>query len=483
MQDSAVLLWFRQDLRLADNPAIQAALKLKQPVIPLYIDSSDSSSPYGRLGAASRWWLHHSLEKLDDELQKRGSRLVIRQGDPRQILPELIAENKVDHVCWNRCYEPQAVARDTALKKHLTDLNVLVSSHNGSLLAEPWEIQTKTGSPYQVFTPFSRAVKAHPIPAPGSTPRAIPASPEFPSSLSLEELRFLPRIPWDKEFYDSWQPGEAGARQELKRFLKQSVRDYKTKRDLPALPGTSRLSPHLHFGEISPRQIWHEVCSSVAEDPAQPEFGEPYLRQLIWRDFAHHLLYHFPQTVTKPLRADFEHFPWHEDSQALHAWQRGRTGFPIVDAGMRELWRTGWMHNRVRMIVASFLVKDLLIPWQAGADWFWDTLVDADLANNTLGWQWVAGCGADAAPYFRIFNPITQGKKFDPEGAYIRRWVPELASLPDQFIHAPWEAPKEVLAPAGIQLGSTYPRPLVDHAAARAAALEALKTMNRSTRE
>jgi deoxyribodipyrimidine photo-lyase len=314
---------------------------------------------------------------------------------------------------------------------------------------------------------------------PQPAPTKLAASEKWPASLALGELRIEPRIPWDTGMRKSWSPGAAGAAREIERFLADGLEDYTTERDRPDHAGTSRLSPFLHFGEIGPRQVWYAVRRATRERHPRKhkEIAEPFLRQLVWREFAHHLLYHYPNTVTEPLREEFAAFPWHEDPLGLRAWQRGATGYPYIDAGMRQLWTTGWMHNRVRMAVASFLVKDLLIPWQLGAQWFWDTLVDADLANNTLGWQWTAGCGADAAPFFRIFNPVGQGERFDPEGSYVRQWVPELAKLPGEWIHKPWEAPAGVLQAAGVELGETYPRPIVDHAAARKRALEALRTI------
>jgi len=477
---ASTIVWFRQDLRLSDNPALQEGVASKLPIVPLYIDdSAEIEEAYSRPGGATKWWLHHSLMSLDTELKKQGSRLIVRRGSPEQVLTKLIDEVSAERVCWNRCYEPQSIERDKGLKQALGKRGIDVLSRNGALLVEPWEIQTRTGGPYQVFTPFWRAMKERAVAEPLAAPRKLRAPEEWPHSLSIGELKLLPRIKWDAQFYENWKPGEAEAKRELDRFLKRGIREYKEDRDRPDHLGTSRLSPHLHFGEISPRQVWHTVCAALGENPAKPNVGEPYLRQIIWREFAMHLLYHFPRTVTEPLRREYSRFPWQEDPDKLRAWQLGRTGYPIVDAGMRELWSTGWMHNRVRMIAASFLVKDLLIPWQAGAEWFWDTLVDADLANNTLGWQWVAGCGADAAPYFRIFNPVTQGMKFDPDGEYVRRWVPELKGLGGKAIHVPWEASPNELQNAGVTLGETYPERIVDHGEARNLALQALQQMKK----
>ena len=471
------LMWFRQDLRIADNPALIAAVAKRGPVIPVFIWSPEDEGDW-KPGAATKWWLNASLTSLDQQLRSIGSRLIIRRGPARLALQKLAKETGAPSVFWNRRYEPAAIASDTAIKAELKSDGLFAESHNGSLLYEPWEIQTKTGKPYQVFTPFSKACLLHAAPVPPMpAPTRLAAPAEWPNSIDVEQLKLLPKIAWDAGFYTSWKPGAPDAEACLKRFCPDGVRDYAAERNRPDHRGTSRLSPALHFGELSPGQIWQAVSSSLKEQPGVPEIGEAYLRQLLWREFAHHLLYHFPHTTTEPLRSEFSQFPWKTDATGLLAWQRGRTGFPIVDAGMRELWTTGWMHNRVRMIVASFLIKDLLVPWQEGARWFWDTLVDADLANNTLGWQWTAGCGADAAPYFRIFNPTSQGEKFDPEGAYVRRWVPELADLSTQWIHQPHNAPPLELREAKVKLGTTYPRPIVDHDFARKRALESLQTM------
>ena len=461
-----ILVWFRRDLRLADNPAVDAAVATGRPLIPLFIWAPGEEGPWAP-GAASRWWLHHALAALDAALRERGSRLVVRTGGSLDVLRAVMQETGATEVYWNRLYEPALIARDKAIKAALP-----AQSYNASLLHEPWTIATQMDKPYQVFTPFYKAClqtgePGYPTPAPAKLPR-VGSLP----SLDLQGLELLPKLGWAKSFSEHWTPGEAGAQANLAEF---EVEHYSTDRDIPDRAGTSRLSPHLHFGEISPRQIWWGIRDSKRPNP------EPYLRQLVWREFAHHLLYHFPHTPTEPLRSEFSAFPWEKNPAQLKAWQKGRTGYPIVDAGLRELWATGWMHNRVRMIVASFLVKDLLLPWQAGAAWFWDTLVDADLANNTLGWQWTAGCGADAAPYFRVFNPMLQGGKFDLEGAYVKRWVPELKELDAKWIHAPFEAPAEVLRAAGITLGRTYPTPLVDHAQARDEALSAYAQLRELT--
>jgi deoxyribodipyrimidine photo-lyase len=398
----SILLWLRRDLRLDDNPALLAAVATGRPVIPVYIWAPEEDDPPP--GAASRWWLHQSLRSMREALAARGSELILRRGPSAEALLTLARETSADTVLSNRPYD--------------------------NLLFEPGAILNTSGKPFQIFTAFWNACLRAPAPAkPQPAPDRIAAPPRWPDSLPLSDLQLEPVIDWAAGLREVWRPGEPS--------LTFNARHYDTLRDRPDLDGTSRLSPHLHFGEVSVRRLWHKYRKA-----------EPFLRQLAWREFAHHLLFHFPHTAREPLRPEFRRFPWEMDARLFRAWTRGRTGYPLVDAGMRQLWHTGWMHNRVRMVVASFLVKHLLIPWQEGAAWFWDTLVDADLANNTLGWQWAAGCGADAAPYFRIFSPTLQAAKFDPHGDYIRRWVPEFGT------------------PA-------YPRPIVDHKMARARALEA----------
>lgn len=478
------LVWFRRDLRLADNPALHAALERGGPVIPLYIWASEEEEAWAS-GAVSRWWLQQSLVALDACLRTKGSRLVIRQGKSLAVLHALIQESQAEAVVWNRCYEPAVIARDAEVKASLREQGVRADKGNAGLLFEPWTVANKAGKPFQVFTSFWKTCLARgEPPAPLPQPDHVPGPERWPAASSIDELGLEPQVEWTAAIRKAWNPGEHGAVDQLQRFLEEAVWTYAQERDRPDSLGTSRLSPHLHFGEIGPRQVWnairkHGVRRRSAEAKQQLE---AYLRQLGWREFAYHLLYHFPHITDAPLRAEFAAFPWREDANALKAWQRGHTGYPFVDAGMRELWATGWMHNRVRMVAASFLVKHLLLPWQEGAKWFWDTLVDADLANNTLGWQWVAGCGADAAPYFRIFNPVSQGEKFDPNGDYVRRWAPELGRLPVEWIHKPWDAPKTVLAEAGVKLGGNYPQPIVDHHAARIRALVALAKLKASPR-
>ncbi len=472
------LLWFRLDLRLADNPALRAALGHGGPVVPVFIWSPEEEGRW-HPGAASRWWLHQSLARLETSLRRRGARLIIRRGPAHAALRTLVDETGATAIYWNRRYEPAVVARDRDLKTALRTDGWRVESFNGSLLFEPWAVRTRQDEPYRVFSPFWKACLARPQPEPpGPAPKEITGPERWPATLRLDELGLEPSVDWAGGLRSNWRPGEAGAVDELSRFL-EVLEGYPTKRDRPDMVGTSRLSPHLHFGEVSPRQIWSAVSGTWRGHPAA---AQSFLRELGWREFAHHLLWYFPHTPEQPLRERFADFPWKPDAERLRRWRRGRTGYPIVDAGMRQLWQTGWMHNRVRMITASFLVKHLLISWREGASWFWDTLVDADLANNTLGWQWTAGCGADAAPYFRIFNPVSQGERFDPDGHYVRRWVPELGPLPRAWIHKPWEAPAHVLAAAGVVPGGNYPRPVVTHREARARALGAFELVKHQVR-
>lgn len=474
MSDAPAILWFRQDLRLADNPALGAALKRGGPLIPVFIWAPDEEAEWAP-GSASRWWLHQSLRALDADLRAAGSRLILRRGPTESTLRELLKATGAKAVFWNRRYEPAVNTRDSKLTESLRAGGIRVESFNAALLYEPWTIQNRSGKPFQVFTPFWRhcLTQADP-PEPLVAPNRIPSPTRWPKSAALEELELEPKVNWAEGMRRAWQPGAAGAQSQMKRFVSAAFANYGDARNRPDLIGTSRLSPHLHFGEISPRQIWHALRSAGGSSAWR---DSQFLAEIGWREFAHHLLHHFPHTPDKPLRPEFNRFPWRENDAWLAAWQRGRTGVPLVDAGMRELWTTGWMHNRVRMVVASFLVKNLLISWQEGARWFWDTLVDADLAQNTLGWQWTAGCGADAAPYFRIFNPVSQGEKFDPNGDYVRRWIPELAQLPAKWIHQPWTAPAAELARANIRLGQTYPEPIVSLSISREVALEAYAKM------
>ncbi len=467
MNASSVMVWFRQDLRLADNLALSAAAATGRPLVPVFILEDDQDYPWG---GASYWWLHHSLAALRDDLARLGAHLVLRRGNPRQVLPALARECGAGAVFWNQRHEPSFAAVDQEVQAALATEGTQVHEFLAGLLAHPEALATGQGKPYQVFTPYSKKfLQTQIIDPPLPAPDHLAGNEDRLSSLKLEALELLPQVAWDGGLRETWEPGESGARGQCALFGSKEMRLYQERRDLPACRGTSRLSPHLHWGEISPRQVWHQAAGVPG--------SEAFLRQLVWREFAHHLLHHFPHTSHEPLRPQFAHFPWDGDPDLLEAWQKGQTGYPLVDAGMRELWHTGWMHNRVRMVTASFLVKHLLLPWQLGAEWFWDTLVDASLANNTFGWQWTAGCGADASPYFRIFNPMTQGKKFDPRGEYIRRWVPELEQLPDKLVHEPWLGSAAVLDHLGVKLGETYPRPVVEHAWARQRALDSYHRM------
>lgn len=473
----AVILWFRSDLRLTDNRALHAAANAGKPIIPVFI-LDDSNVGRWPPGGASCWWLHHSLASLSDGIRALGGRLVLRRGDSCAELARLIEETQADELCFTRCYEPHASDLEERVNEALSS-RVAVRRFGGNLLLEPGQVTTKAGEPFRVFSPFWKACLREPDPgAPKAAPPSIDFSGHSLASDRVDDWSLLPDSPdWAGGLRDHWQPGEVGANAALRAFTEKAVGAYHERRDRPDLRGTSRLSAHLHFGEISPRQVWHAVNSELHFDSRLARGGEAWLREIGWREFSYHLLTHWPDLPEQPFRPEFSKYPWRSDQDALRRWQRGLTGYPLVDAGMRELWDTGWMHNRVRMIAASFLVKHLMIPWQDGAAWFWDTLVDADLANNSAGWQWVAGSGADAAPFFRIFNPIVQGKKFDPDGAYVRRWVPELTGIPTKYLHEPWNASRDVLADAGIAIGRDYPEPIVEHSVARERALAAFRSM------
>jgi deoxyribodipyrimidine photo-lyase len=457
------IVWLRQDLRLRDNPALAAAAS-RGSVLPVYI-LDDIAPGRWRMGAASRWWLHHSLAALAEDLGD----LVLVRGNPRTIVPALVKATHASAVYWNRSYEPFAISRDKALKVQLSADGIEVESFNASLLHEPWELATRDRAPFRVFSPFWRASSAQAVAAPVRAPSRLNIVRADFARDHLNDWELLPRNPdWASKWHNWWRPGEAGALARFDEFVAAGLADYAQRRDRPDLGASSSLSPHLHFGEISPRQIWARLS---IEQPDKRAGINKFLSELGWREFAHHLLFHFPKLPDENWRDAFDGYPWLNRKADLEAWQKGRTGYPFVDAGLRQLWQIGWMHNRVRMVAASFLVKHLRVDWRLGEAWFWDTLVDADLANNAAGWQWVAGSGADAAPYFRIFNPIIQGQKFDPEGDYVRRWCPELAQLPPEHIHAPFNAPADLLARCGIRLGTTYPYPIVGHDEARRAAL------------
>lgn len=484
---STAIVWFRRDLRLTDNAALAYALEHAARVVPVYLHEPGEEGDWTP-GAASRWWLHHSLTALTDTLAARGSRLLVRRGPILHTLRQLIHETGADLVCFNRLYEPAQLASDRSIENSLHADGVRVYAGTGHLLLEPWNIASQSGTPYRVYTPYARRLRESlTLPLPCPAPRVLPPVPAQLPSLALRELELLPTVRWDGGLAQRWQPGEAGAQRQLKRLARVVLPGYAQDRDVPAADGTTHLSPHLHFGEITPHQVWRAAqwanTGRVNNDgPAGTLRGvETLERELLWREFAHHILHHFPHTPDAPLDARYATFPWRRSKTLLDAWQRGETGIPMVDAGMRELWATGFMHNRVRMITASFLTKHLRLDWRHGARWFWDTLVDADLASNTFNWQWVAGCGADAAPWFRIFNPVLQSRKFDPQGTYLRRWLPELAALPDRYIHHPAEAPLPVLARAGIEIGKNYPQPVMDLAMGREQALAAFQGHQGST--
>ncbi len=471
--NSPVIVWFRQDLRLQDNPALIAAAQTGKPILLVYILDDENSAQW-KMGAASRWWLHHSLKSLKEDLSNN---LYVSSGDAKKILLKLVEDTGAECVYWNRCYEPWRIKRDSEIKKHLLSTGVEAKSFNGSLLFEPHTTLKADGTPYKVFTPFyKKGCLAKPLQP--SEPKPAPTDVNFYNheSIPIDQLNLLPEIKWYAGMEEEWLPGEQGAQKRLRIFLENGIGDYKEGRNFPAKENISRLSPHLHFGEISPNQVWHE--SKTCIDVENQKDIECFQSELGWREFSHNLLYHFPDIPKKNLQKKFDAFPWRNDQAALQRWQRGQTGYPIVDAGMRELWQTGYMHNRVRMIVGSFLVKNLLLHWHHGEDWFWGTLLDADLANNSASWQWIAGCGADAAPYFRIFNPVTQGQKFDKEGEYVRKYVPEIAALPDKYIHNPWQADEDALLRAGIKLGKDYPTPVVDLKSSRERALAAFKQLS-----
>ena len=467
------IVWFRQDLRIADNPALHEAAR-EGKVLPVFIqEDADRVGDTHPPGGASRWWLHRSLDALHSEL----GGLTCLRGDARVVLPALVRETGAKAVYWNRCYEPHAIERDSTIKADIKADGVDVRSFNASLLFEPWEVETRAGGPFKVYSPFWRALQEKTVPDPLGAPERLELA-SGPAGEDIADWGLLPSRPnWARGFEDVWQPGERGAMNRLESFLQEGLENYGSLRDRPDLPNVSRLSPHLHFGEISPRQIWHKTKQL---DRYSSDTGK-FLSEIAWREFAYHLLYHFPKMPSQNWKPDFDAYPWRDSPQDLEAWQRGKTGYPIVDAGMRELWHTGYMHNRVRMIAASFLVKHLRLHWHHGEAWFRDTLVDADLANNSAGWQWVAGSGADAAPYFRVFNPMSQGAKFDPDGAYVRKWCPELKRLATEHIHAPFLAPQEALDRAGVKLGQTYPHPIVDHPAARKAALEGYEQVKQAS--
>lgn len=467
---SPSLYWLRNDLRLTDNAALTAAAA-QGPVVFLYVLDDETPGDW-RLGSASRWWLHKSLEALAARVP-----LVLRRGSADTVIAQVLKESDAASVHFARDYAPWSQDLEHRVKAACETAGAACHRYGGFLLHEPEAIRNGAGEPYRVYTPFSKACFAAGEPRPL---KPIPAYEPHKGLLRSDQLAdwgLLPTRPnWATGFMPLWTPGEAGAAARLEEFIADGLAHYADDRDRPDRDVTSRLSPHLRFGEISPAQCWHAVrAAQLAAGGNLDKAAEKFLKEVLWREFSYHLLHHWPTLPEKPFRPEFAAFPWSENPEALAAWQDGRTGYPIVDAGMRELWATGIMHNRVRMITASFLIKDLLIPWTEGERWFWDTLVDADIGNNAASWQWVAGCGADAAPYFRIFNPVLQGEKFDPQGAYVRKWLPELARMPHEFVHRPWEAPRLVLQAAGVELGRDYRHPVVDHGKARDRALAAFQ--------
>ncbi len=474
---SPVILWFRKDLRLDDNLALLKAVKSGRPIIPVYI-KTERPSPYAPLGAAQDWWLHHALASLAEALGEKNSRLILRAGEPAKALDALIAETGAEVVAVNTNPDPEAIAADGSIAETLKKNDIAFHAFEGALLHDPAKLLTGAGGGFRVYTPFWRALNQHAPPSPPlDAPKAWTNPGKWPKSETLESFDLLPKKPdWAKGFAATFRPGEKGAHERLKHFAHSGIKGYAVNRDLPGMDGTSCLSPHLALGDISPRRIWQTIKARSGHGPSDEDISR-YLKELVWREFSYHLLHHFPELKSRNWNGSFDAFRWETDHKGLKAWQRGMTGYPIVDAGMRQLWQDGWMHNRVRMIVGSFLIKDLLIDWRTGEDWFRDTLVDADPGSNPASWQWVAGSGADASPFFRVFNPILQGEKFDPDGAYVRKYVPELAKLPNALIHRPFEASLAELKAAGVSLGKTYPHPVVDHKAARDRALSRLSQL------
>jgi deoxyribodipyrimidine photo-lyase len=481
LEKAPVIMWFRRDLRLSDNRALTAAIATGRPVIALYV-LDDVSPGIHAMGGAQRWWLEGSIRALTTDLARINIELILRKGRAEELLGSLIGEAGAHAIFFSKNYAPWAKTLESRVSQMAQKLEIGCHRFTGQLLFKPIDIKTAMGQPYKVYTPFSRSCFAAPAPpAPLHKPKQILPFSQALTSDELDTWKLRPERPdWANGLETTWQPGEATARNKLDIFLAQRLEAYAHARDYPGIIGTSQLSPHLHFGEISPAQCWHAVRHVTEKRSCGDLAADKFLKELLWREFCAHLLHHWPNLPNKPFKPAFNNFPWRENPQGFERWCQGKTGYPIVDAGMRELWHTGWMHNRVRMIAASFLVKDLLIDWRKGAAWFQDTLVDADLASNSAGWQWVAGCGADAAPFFRIFNPQLQGEKFDPDGTYVRHWVPELANLPNALIHRPWAAPVDTLRSTKIMLGETYPLPIIDHQSARHQALDALKTIRES---
>lgn len=480
MARKMVIFWFRQDLRITDNPGLFAASRLGA-VMPIFI-LEDNLSSHNQIGSASKWWLYHSLCDLNKSLKEK---LNFYRGKPEKIILKLVRKYNIEAVYWNRCYEPKYVECDAFIKSSLKKMQVECNDFNASLLWEPWEILKKNKTPYKVYSAFYHhgCLQAGMPRLPIAKPRELYLIKDKQNKNDINSLNLLAKTNWCKKLDSLWEVGEKAAYKKLICFLNKGLKNYKENRNYPGKSNVSTLSMHLHFGEISPNQIWHRVKMLSTIQSGIIEDSEFFLSELAWREFSYYLLYHFPQLPTENFQRKFDHFPWENNKKFLTAWQKGKTGYPLVDAGMRELWKTGYMHNRARMVVASFLVKNLRIHWHQGAAWFWDCLLDADLANNSANWQWVAGCGVDAAPYFRIFNPVTQGEKFDAEGTYTRRYIPELAKLPNKYLFKPWMAPASVLETAGIILGKSYPIPIVDLSISREEVLaiyhRLIKTVNK----
>lgn len=470
MNNGIAIHWFRQDLRLTDNPSLYEAGEYEY-VLPIYI-LDDENAGFFKMGSASRLWLHHALTSLNNSLENS---LTCYQGEALQILLRLVDALPVKAVFWNRCYEPWRMKRDKKIKQQLQGKGIFSSSFNGSLLWEPWEINKTDGTPYKVFTPFYQkgCLGTHPPRRPIKKPKKICFYQEITESISIDKLGLLPKKSWPQSIEKSWQISETGAHNKISFFLEKGLSHYKRGRDYPSKPYPSRISPYLHFGQISPHQIWEVIRS---QEPT--EHTAHFCSELGWREFSYNLLFYNPELPWHNFQQKFERFPWEDNRTLLEYWRQGKTGIPMVDAGMRELLQTGYMHNRMRMIVGSFLVKNLLLHWHHGERWFWECLVDADLANNSSGWQWIAGCGADAAPYFRVFNPVTQGQNFDADGTYIRRFIPEIAALPNTHLFSPWKTPKKILQNARVILGQTYPYPIVDLQDSRKRALAAFKSLS-----
>lgn len=470
--EKTTLVWLRHSLRLRDHPALVHAAE-QGAVVPVFVWAPEEEGDWPP-GPAAQWWLHHALQDLDERLRARGSRLILRTGPTIDALRDCLDATGADRVVWNRRYEPPLARRDEEVQAALDKQGIETQAFESQILHDPTAVETTSGGPYHVYTPFWKKVRKESLldTRPPLDIPDLPAPDAWPASEPVEALDLRPEADRAGGLQEVWTPTIDAAHDRLDYTLKHILGDYGTARDRPDMDGTSRLSPYLHHGQLSPRQVWHRVVT-WADDTGRHDAAEPFLREIVFREFSYHWLYHYPDTPTETYRDKFRAFPWRDDAEALARWKRGQTGYPIVDAGMRQLKETGWMHNRVRMIVASFLTKDLMLHWRHGARWFWTMLVDADLADNTFNWQWTAGCGADAQPFFRIFNPVSQSERHDPNGAYIRRYVPELADLPDDAIHAPWEESDARLRALGVSLGETYPRPIVDHGEARDEALAA----------